>query len=84
MCALSAVDEGSAGSESDLVFTTQFGTPIHPRNDYRSFQRLVEAAGLRRVRLHDLRHTAASLLLSQGVAARVVMEILATRRSASR
>ena len=62
--------------ESDLVFTTAFGTPIHPRNDYRSFRRLIEKAELRQVRLHDLRHTAASLLLAQGVAARVVMEIL--------
>jgi integrase len=61
---------------SDLVFTTALGTPIHPRNDYRSFQRLLDKAGLRRVRLHDLRHSAASLLLTQGVAPRVVMEIL--------
>jgi integrase len=50
-----------------LVFTTGFGTPLSPRNDYRDFQRLVGAAGLRRVRLHDLRHTAASLMLAQGV-----------------
>jgi integrase len=67
---------GAGWHESDLVFTTGWGTPIHPRNDYRSFQRLVEKAGLRRVRLHDLRHTAASLLLAQDVAPRVVMEIL--------
>jgi integrase len=60
----------------DLVFTTAVGTPIHPRNDYRTFRRLIENAGLRAVRLHDLRHTAASLLLAEGVAARVVMEIL--------
>jgi integrase len=52
------------------------GTPLSPRNDYRDFQRLVGAAGLRRVRLHDLRHTAASLMLAQGVSPRVVMEIL--------
>ena len=32
---------------------------------YRDFQRLVGAAGLRRVRLHDLQHTAASLMLAQ-------------------
>ena len=50
-----------------LVFTTRFGTPLSPRNDYRDFQRLVGAAGLRHVRLHDLRHTAASLMLAQGV-----------------
>jgi integrase len=51
------------------------GTPLSPRNDYRDFRRLVAAAGLRRVRLHD-RHTAASLMLAQGVNPRVVMEIL--------
>jgi integrase len=67
---------GPLWTDSDLVFTTATGTPIHPRNDYRSFQSLIKKAGLRRVRLHDLRHTAASLLLAQGVAARVVMEIL--------
>jgi integrase len=59
-----------------LVLTTRFGTPLSPRNDYRDFQRLVGAAGLRHVRLHDLRHTAASLMLAQGVNPRVVMEIL--------
>lgn len=67
---------GDSWTESDLVFTTGFGTPVHPRNDYRSFQNLTKKAGLRRIRLHDLRHTAASLLLAQGVPARVVMEIL--------
>jgi integrase len=58
------------------VFTTPVGTPIDPRNDYREFKKLLERAGLPSVRLHDLRHTAASLLLAQGVPARVVMEIL--------
>lgn len=61
---------------SDFVFTTSIGTPIQPRNDYRSFRRILERADLRRIRLHDLRHTAASVLLAQGVPARVVMEIL--------
>ena len=67
---------GPLWRHSGLVFTTARGTPIHPRNDYRAFQQLVVRAGLRRVRLHDLRHTSASMLLSQGVAPRVVMEIL--------
>ena len=67
---------GSLWRHSDLVFTTAVGTPIHPRNDYRGFRRLIADAQLRSVRLHDLRHTAASLLLAEGVAARVVMEIL--------
>ena len=67
---------GEEWHDSGLVFTTRTGGPIHPRNDYRSFQALLTRAGLRRVRLHDLRHTAASLLLEQGVHPRVVMEIL--------
>ncbi|MFD1824608.1 MULTISPECIES: tyrosine-type recombinase/integrase [Mumia] len=44
--------------------------------DYRAFQLLLKRAGLRRIRLHDLRHTAASLMLEHGVPARVVMELL--------
>jgi integrase len=58
------------------VFATRNGTPVHPRNDYRSFREIIRQAGLRTIRLHDLRHTAASVLLAQGVPARVVMEIL--------
>ena len=65
-----------------LIFTTRFGTPLSPRNDYREFQRLVAAASLRHVRLHDLRHTSASLMLDQGVSPHVVMETI--HRSASR
>ncbi len=67
---------GDDWNEQGFVFTTRTGGPIHPRNDYRSFQLLLTKAGLRRERLHDLRHTAASLLLEQGVHPRVVMEIL--------
>jgi integrase len=62
--------------ENGLVFTTPFGTPIDPRNDHRNWQQLLDAAGVRRARLHDARHTAATLLLIQGVPARVVMQIL--------
>lgn len=61
---------------SRCVFTTPIGTPIDPRNDYREFKKLLAKAELPSVRLHDLRHTAASLLLAQNVPARVVMEIL--------
>lgn len=67
---------GSMWRGSDCVFTTECGSPIDPPNDYRLFKQLLVAAGLREVRLHDLRHTAASLLLLQGVAPRVVMEVL--------
>ncbi len=61
--------------DGDFVFATAVGKPIDPRNDHRTWQ-LLDAAGVRRARLHDARHTAATLLLIQGVAARVVMQIL--------
>ena len=70
------ITAGSLWQGSLCVFTTPVGTPIDPRNDYREFKKLLARAELPSVRLHDLRHTAASLLLAQGVPARVVMEIL--------
>jgi integrase len=70
------VRAGEFWEESDLLFATSVGTPISPRNDYREFRRLLDAANIRRVRLHDLRHTAASLMVPQAVNPRVVMEVL--------
>ncbi|MDN5686259.1 MAG: site-specific integrase [Brachybacterium sp.] len=67
---------GLPGGPETLAFTSQVGTPIEPRNVNRAFVSLLDSAGLRRVKLHDLRHTCASLLLAQGVAPRVVMELL--------
>jgi integrase len=67
---------GSLWQGSSCVFTTPIGTPTDPRNDFRQFKKLLAGAGLPSVRVHDLRHTAASLLLAQNVPARVVMEIL--------
>ena len=59
-----------------LVFTTTFGTPLDGISVTRRFQRILRAAGLPHQRFHDLRHACASLLLAQGVPARVVMETL--------
>lgn len=67
---------GPAWEDTGLVFTTKIGTPIEPSNLRRTFDKDIAAAGVRRIRFHDLRHTCASLLLSQGVQMRVVMEIL--------
>lgn len=61
---------------SELVFTTAWGAPIEPRNATRCFKRILARAALREIRFHDLRHSCATLLLVQGVAPRVVMEIL--------
>ncbi len=67
---------GDEWVENGLVFTTRKGTPVEPRNALRHFQRLLEVVGLPRHRLHDLRHTAASLLLFQGADLHEVKETL--------
>jgi len=58
------------------VFSTTLGTPMVAGDVTARFQRLLRAADLPRMRFHDLRHGAASLLLSQGVHPRVVMQML--------
>ena len=67
---------GSRWQEADYVFTTGIGTPMEPRNLERAYRQILAIAGLHHIRIHDLRHTAATLLLTQGVHARVVMELL--------
>lgn len=59
-----------------LAFTSAVGTPFEPRNVTRQFKALLTAAGLPNIRLHDLRHSCATLLLAQGVNPRGVMETL--------
>lgn len=59
-----------------LLFTNSRGDPYNPDNVKRAFRAMLDEAGLRRIRMYDLRHTCASLFLAQGVPARVVMEIL--------
>jgi integrase len=64
------------GEAWDLVFCTTRGTPLEARNLLRDFKKLLERAKLPDMRFHDLRHSAATLLLVKGVPERVVMEIL--------
>ncbi len=60
-----------------LVFSTSTGRPMDGSNLIgRSFRPLVARAGVPRVRFHDLRHTCATLLLSRGVHAKVVSDLL--------
>ncbi len=59
-----------------LVFTTGVGTALEPRNVNRAWAALCDKAKVRSVRVHDLRHTAASLLLAQGVDMKVVQTTL--------
>jgi len=58
------------------VFTTRWGTPIEPRNFNRSFHARCASAGVRRIRVHDTRHTCGSLLAALDVHPRVAMQIL--------
>jgi integrase len=64
------------GQPAELIFTTSTGRVIDPRGLNRMLTILCRDAKVRRVRVHDLRHTCASLLLAQGVDARTIMETL--------
>ncbi|MGW1001326.1 tyrosine-type recombinase/integrase [Streptomyces sp. NPDC002520] len=64
------------GQPNGLIFTTTTGRVTDPRSLNRMLTILCRDAGVRRVRVHDLRHTCASLLLAQGVDARTIMETL--------
>jgi len=66
--------------DGDFVFTASSGRPFDQRNVGRMFRRVLRAAGLPRMRFHDLRHSCASLLLTQGISPRVVMETLGHSR----
>jgi integrase len=67
---------GSAWQEQDLVFASATGGPIDPSWSRQTFYAALKAAGLPRVRFHDLRHTAATLALVQGVHPKVVSDML--------
>jgi integrase len=67
---------GEGYRDEDLVFAQVAGEPLHPDYVSKTFDRLVKAAGVPRIRLHDLRHTAATTLLEQGVPLKVVTERL--------
>lgn len=62
--------------DDDLVFCREDGSPIHPAVFSQTFENLVRKAGLPRIRLHDLRHTHATLALKAGVPVKVISERL--------
>jgi integrase len=68
---------GSRWEESGrLVFANRTGGPTQARHVIEQFHGVLEKAGMRHIRFHDLRHSCATLLLVQGVSPRVVMEVL--------
>jgi integrase len=67
---------GTEWDDWDLVFAQPNGRPLDKHSDYEAWIRLLNRAKVRHIRLHDGRHTAATLLLTAGVHPRVVMELL--------
>ncbi|MEU5020784.1 site-specific integrase [Streptomyces angustmyceticus] len=67
---------GELWTDSGFVFTTRYGTPIEPRNFNREFTARSDKAGVRKIRLHDTRHTCGSLLAALDVHPRIAMQIL--------
>jgi integrase len=67
---------GPPYNDQDLVFATATGTVLGDSRVRTTFGRILRAAGLKRIRLHDLRHTAATLMLKAGVNPKVVSDRL--------
>jgi integrase len=67
---------GQLWTDGGWLFATPTGGPLNPRTDYDEWKRLLLRAGVRDGRLHDARHTAATVLLLLGVPERAVMGIM--------
>jgi integrase len=67
---------GERWKENELIFPSVVGTPMEWRNLVRHFKGILKKAGLPNIRFHDLRHTAATLMLQQGIHPKIVQERL--------
>jgi integrase len=68
---------GEAWIDRDLVFADALGGPLRTNNlERRHFGPMMAKAGVPRIRFHDLRHTAATLLIAEGVPVGVVSQML--------
>jgi integrase len=67
---------GNDYEDQDLVFCRENGTPIHPHSLSQAFERLIQKSDLPRIRLHDLRHTHATIAVRAGVPVKVISEQL--------
>ncbi|MFC1993376.1 tyrosine-type recombinase/integrase [Chloroflexota bacterium] len=70
------VQLGISLNVDDFVFIRPDGSPINPNAVTLAFRRIIKRAGLRSIRIHDLRHTHATLMLKAGVHPKVVSERL--------
>ncbi len=74
---------GQHWEDNDLVFANEVGKPVEVSNlTHRYFRPLLSKAGLPRIRFHDLRHTAATLMLGAHVDVKVVSEVLGHSQTA--
>jgi len=64
---MSAFSTRTAYEDQDLVFIRRDGQPLRPEYVLRHFRQLTDAVGLPRIRVHDLRHFAATMMLSSQV-----------------
>lgn len=62
--------------DKDYVFAKPDGNPLNPNTDYHEWKELLKEAGVRDARLHDARHTAATVLLFLGVPTSTAMAIM--------
>jgi len=67
---------GESWQHNNLVFPSQVGTPLEGTTVLKDFKKHLADANVKKIRFHDLRHTAASLLLNNGVPVLVVSKIL--------
>jgi len=63
-------------TDQDLVFSQPDGRPLRPNTITRAWKSIAIRAGVKVIRLHDARHTHASLMLKQGIHPKVVQERL--------
>lgn len=67
---------GLVWQERDIVFSNELGGFTEPTHLHRRFKNLLKKAGLPAIRFHDLRHSAATILLGMNVPGKVVQELL--------
>ncbi len=68
--------DGQWESTMNLIFVTETGAPVHSSDLIQHFKRLLKTLELPKIRFHDLRHTAATLMLADGVPLVTVSKIL--------
>lgn len=67
---------GTRWQENNLIFPSTIGTPMDLRNLLKDFKKVIRSSGLPYIRFHDLRHTAATIMLLRGVPVFTVSKVL--------